>query len=158
MAIRILSSILLATLALSAQSYSEPTTRRPVATYSIVARDTDTGQFGVAVQSHWFSVGSIVTWARPGVGAVATQSFVLVDYGPNGLQLMDEGISAKDALAQLVAADEPPGVRPDGYAEAFKRDTELPDEVIVCAGVGDEDVFGAHGTLDSAAKTGPDAE
>ena len=58
---------------LGAQGISE---RRPVATYSIVARDSVTGEIGVAVQSHWFSVGSIVTWAEAGVGAVATQSFV----------------------------------------------------------------------------------
>jgi len=82
-----------------------------VATYSIVARDPDTGQLGVAVQSHWFSVGSIVTWARAGVGAVATQSFVLVDYGPSGLRLMGEGVSAEEALGQLVAADEGRDVR-----------------------------------------------
>ena len=62
-------------------------TRRPVATYSIVARDAATGQLGVAVQSHWFSVGALVPWAEPGVGAVATQSFVDPAYGPLGLEL-----------------------------------------------------------------------
>ena len=60
--------------ALHAQTPERPT--RPVSTYSIVARDAETGQLGVAVQSHWFSVGSIVSWAEPGVGAVATESFV----------------------------------------------------------------------------------
>ncbi len=84
---------------------------RPVATYSIVARDPATGQLGVAVQSHWFSVGSLVTWARAGVGAVATQSFVLVNYGPGGLKLMTDGVTAPDALRQLVAADEGRAVR-----------------------------------------------
>ncbi len=58
------------------------TTRRPVATYSIAARDAQTGELGVAVQSHWFSVGAIVPWAEAGVGAVATQSFVEPSYGP----------------------------------------------------------------------------
>jgi len=58
---------------------------RPVNTYSIVARDAATGEMGVAVQSHWFSVGSMVSWAEPGVGAVATQSFVDPNYGPLGL-------------------------------------------------------------------------
>ena len=58
---------------------------RPVHTYSIVARDPATGQLGVAVQSHWFSVGSVVSWAEAGVGAVATQSFVDPAYGPRGL-------------------------------------------------------------------------
>ena len=62
---------------------------RPVATYSIIAMDETTGQLGVAVQSHWFSVGFLVPWAKAGVGAVATQSFVKVDYGPEGLKLME---------------------------------------------------------------------
>jgi uncharacterized Ntn-hydrolase superfamily protein len=75
-------------------------------TYSIVARDPETGQIGVAVQSHYFSVGPIVPWAESGVGAVATQSLVLVDYGPKGLDLMRQGKSAKEALDALVAADE----------------------------------------------------
>ncbi|MDP6614459.1 MAG: DUF1028 domain-containing protein, partial [Candidatus Marinimicrobia bacterium] len=60
---------------------------RPVNTYSIVALDEETGELGVAVQSHWFSVGSLVPWAKAGVGAVATQSFVKVEYGPDGLKL-----------------------------------------------------------------------
>ncbi|MFB0517615.1 MAG: DUF1028 domain-containing protein, partial [Candidatus Neomarinimicrobiota bacterium] len=90
---------------------SEPAGLRPVATYSIVARDPATGQLGVAVQSHWFSVGSLVTWARAGVGAVATQSFVLVDYGPNGLALMESGSTAPEALTRLIAADEGRDVR-----------------------------------------------
>jgi len=74
-------------------------------TYSIVARDPATGEIGVAVQSHWFSVGSIVTWAEAGVGAVATQSFVEPAYGPRGLELMRGGVAAPDALQQLVAKD-----------------------------------------------------
>ncbi|MBV9607620.1 MAG: DUF1028 domain-containing protein [Solirubrobacterales bacterium] len=74
-------------------------------TYSIVARDPDTGELGVAVQSHWFSVGSIVTWARPGIGAVATQANAEAAYGPRALDLLADGVPAPDALAQLVAAD-----------------------------------------------------
>lgn len=74
-------------------------------TYSIVARDPETGEIGVAVQSHYFSVGPIVPWAEAGVGAVATQSLVLVDYGPNGLERMRQGKTAQEALDQLVAAD-----------------------------------------------------
>jgi uncharacterized Ntn-hydrolase superfamily protein len=77
-------------------------------TYSIVARDSVTGELGVAVQSHYFSVGPVVPWAESGVGAVATQSLVLVDYGPRGLDLMRTGMTAKQALAALIAAD--PGV------------------------------------------------
>ena len=75
-------------------------------TYSLVVRDADTGQFGVAVQSHYFSVGSVVPWARPGVGAVATQAMAEITYGPRGLQLMAAGESAATALAALVAEDE----------------------------------------------------
>jgi uncharacterized Ntn-hydrolase superfamily protein len=77
-------------------------------TYSIVARDSVTGEMGVAVQSHYFSVGPVVPWAEAGVGAVATQSLVLVDYGPRGLELMRTGMTAPQALAALTAAD--PGV------------------------------------------------
>jgi uncharacterized Ntn-hydrolase superfamily protein len=83
-----------------------PAAPAPVAhTFSIVARDSATGEMGVAVQSHYFSVGPIVPWAEAGVGAVATQSLVLVDYGPNGLDLMRRGLTAREALDSLVKAD-----------------------------------------------------
>lgn len=75
-------------------------------TYSIVARDAETGEMAVGVQSHWFSVGSIVSWGKPGVGVVATQSFVNPAYGPKGLALMEEGISPSEALKILLAEDE----------------------------------------------------
>ncbi|HEY6122495.1 MAG TPA: DUF1028 domain-containing protein, partial [Pyrinomonadaceae bacterium] len=84
---------------------------RPVHTFSIVARDPQTGELGVAVQSHWFSVGPIVPWAEAGVGAVATQSFVDPSYGRNGLDLMRTGKSAPDALKELLAKDEAREVR-----------------------------------------------
>jgi uncharacterized Ntn-hydrolase superfamily protein len=74
-------------------------------TFSIVARDPESGEMGVAVQSHWFSVGALVTWAEAGVGAVATQALVEVSYGPLGLALMRAGKSAPEALAALLAAD-----------------------------------------------------
>lgn len=74
-------------------------------TYSIVARDSATGEPGVAVQSHYFSVGPIVPWAEAGVGAIATQSLVLVDYGPNGLGLLRRGLTARAALDSLLRAD-----------------------------------------------------
>lgn len=89
----------------------------PVSTYSIVAYDEETGQLGVAVQSHWFSVGSLVPWIRAGVGAVATQSFVKVEYGPNGLKLMGKGFSAEDALKILVEEDENSDVRQVGMVD-----------------------------------------
>ncbi|MDQ2896431.1 MAG: DUF1028 domain-containing protein [Actinomycetota bacterium] len=80
-------------------------TRARRGTYSIVARDPDTGELGVAVQSHWFSVGPIVPWARAGVGAVATQANAELSYGPRALDLMAQGVPAPEALAQLLAED-----------------------------------------------------
>ena len=75
-------------------------------TYSIVARDPDSGQLGVAVQSHWFSVGSIVTWARAGVGAVATQSIAEPAYGPRLLDRLAAGEASGDALTAETRVDE----------------------------------------------------
>ena len=105
---------------------------RPVATYSIVARDSVTGEIGVAVQSHWFSVGSIVSWAEAGVGAVATQSFVDPRYGPLGLELMRLGRSAPEALSALVGSDPDSAVRQvamvdaSGRVAAFTGDRDIP--------------------------------
>ena len=95
-----------------------PDWRRPVATYSIVARDSLSGQLGVAVQSHWFSVGPIVPWARPGVGAVATQSLVDPAYGPLGLELMAMGKTAQAALTALLAGDADAAVRQVAMVDA----------------------------------------
>jgi uncharacterized Ntn-hydrolase superfamily protein len=80
-------------------------------TYSIVARDEQTGELGAAVQSHWFSVGSIVTWARPGVGAVCTQSIAEPAYGPRLLDALAGGAAPADALKALLDADEAAGYR-----------------------------------------------
>lgn len=91
---------------------------RPVHTYSIVAFDKSTGELGVAVQSHWFSVGSIVPWVEAGVGAVATQSFVEPSYGPLGLELMRAGKSAEDSLAALLKADKNEASRQVGMVDA----------------------------------------
>lgn len=74
-------------------------------TYSIVARDPATGELGVAVQSHWFSVGSVVPWAEPEVGAIATQAYANPRYGPDGLALLREGLSAGEVVERLTAAD-----------------------------------------------------
>ncbi|MEM1042374.1 MAG: DUF1028 domain-containing protein [Bacteroidota bacterium] len=104
-----------------AQDFPADTPRRPVATYSIVAHDAETGQLGVAVQSHWFSVGAVVPWAEPGVGAVATQSFVDPAYGPRGLELMRTGSSAEEALAALVSADAGRAVRQVAFVDAEGR-------------------------------------
>jgi|SRR4051812_13857048 len=87
-------------------------------TYSIVARDPATGELGAAVQSHWFSVGSLCPWARPGVGAVATQSFVEPAHGPNGLDRLAAGEPAPGALAALLAADPLGEMRQVGIVDA----------------------------------------
>ncbi len=108
MKLKILAAILfLSLVTLSSQTDNT----RPVSTYSIIAYDEATGQLGAAVQSHWFAVGQLVPWAKAGVGAVATQSFVRVEYGPDGLALMEQGISAQDALSRLVADDPQQAVR-----------------------------------------------
>lgn len=112
----VLSASLLIVGTVQAQQVERPL--RPVHTYSIVARDPGTGQMGVAVQSHWFSVGSIVSWAEPGVGAVATQSFVEVSYGPLGLGLMRAGKTAAQALTSLLAGDEHTDVRQVAMVDA----------------------------------------
>jgi uncharacterized Ntn-hydrolase superfamily protein len=80
-------------------------------TFSIVARDEQTGQLGVAVQTHWFAVGAICPWIEAGVGAVATQSMVEISYGPQSLDLLRDGKSPQEALDLLLAKDKDQGVR-----------------------------------------------
>lgn len=92
--------------------------QRPVHTYSIVAYDKETGQMGVAVQSHWFSVGTLVIWGEAGVGVVATQSLVEMSYGPLGLQLMKAGKTADQALDALLSVDEYADVRQVAMVDA----------------------------------------
>src|SRR6478609_8645409 len=87
-------------------------------TYSIVARDPDTGELGAAVQSHWFSVGSLCIWARPGVGAVATQSVVEPAHGPNALDRMAAGEDAQRALDHVLSTDPLASVRQVGAVDA----------------------------------------
>lgn len=98
-----------------------PNPQRPVHTFSIVARDPATGELGVAVQSHWFSVGPIVPWAESGVGAIATQSFVDPSYGKLGLELMRAGKSAPETLKALLAADSSGDVRQVAMIDAEGR-------------------------------------
>jgi uncharacterized Ntn-hydrolase superfamily protein len=98
-----------------------PGLQRPVHTYSIVARDPETGELGVAVQSHWFSVGPLVAWAEAGVGAVATQSFVDPSYGRLGLEFMRSGKSAPETLAALLGADAGREVRQVAMIDAQGR-------------------------------------
>ncbi len=87
-------------------------------TYSIVARDSVTGEMAVGVQSHWFSVGSIVSWGKAGVGVVATQSFVNPAYGPEGLELMASGVPAEEALTRLIEKDEGRAFRQVAFLDA----------------------------------------
>jgi len=102
-----------------ATSWSQQLNGEPlVATYSIVAYDEATGQMGVAVQSHWFSVGSIVIWAEAGTGAIATQSLSNPQFGPDGLKLLKEGNDAQATLNALIAGDEGRDVRQVGVVDA----------------------------------------
>ncbi len=87
-------------------------------TYSIVARDPATGDLGVAVQSHYFGTGRLVTWAEAGVGAVATQSIVEVSYGPHGLDLMRNGVTADHALVRLIGSDQMESIRQVAMVDA----------------------------------------
>lgn len=90
-------------------------------TYSIVARDPATGRFGIAVQSHAFTVGPIVPWAEAGVGAIATQATVNVAFGPIGLEMLRNGWSAERVVAALVAGDEHPEIRQLGVVDRDGR-------------------------------------
>jgi uncharacterized Ntn-hydrolase superfamily protein len=92
-----------------------------VSTYSIVAVDLEAGQWGVAVQSKFLAVGSVVPWAEPHVGAVATQAYANPRYGPEGLALLREGHSAQDAVDRLIQADEGRDHRQLGVVDAKGR-------------------------------------
>ena len=121
---RLTIGVILAPAFFGAASAATPSAAKPampVATFSIVARDPATGELGVAVQSHWFSVGSVVPWAEAGVGAVATQSFVEPSYGPKGLALLKQGVAPKEALAQLLAVDAQRDVRQVAFVDAKGR-------------------------------------
>lgn len=105
-------------------------------TYSIVARDPETGALGVGVQTHQPAVGAIVPWVKAGVGAVATQSFANIHFGPQGLALLEHGLDAPRALAALIAGDDMPGRRQVAVVDAHGR---------VAAHTGDECIpFASH--------------
>ena len=93
----------------------------PVATYSICACDLDRGQWGVATQSKFLAVGSVVPWAMPHVGAVATQSYANPRYGPDGLRLLGDGLSAVEVIERLTAADDDRGQRQLGIVDGQGR-------------------------------------
>ena len=115
---KLLLSVTLAISIMALNLVAQPNNMRIVHTYSIVAYDKENNQMGVAVQSHYFGVGAIVTWAEPGVGVVATQSIVEVSYGPLGLSLMKAGKSAQQTLKGLLSADNTPEVRQVAMVDA----------------------------------------
>ena len=92
-----------------------------VATFSIVGFDPDTGDLGVAVQSKFFGVGTVVPWAKAGSGAIATQSYANIDYGPNGLASLSRGLTARETLNQLIANDDGRERRQAGIVDARGR-------------------------------------
>src|ERR671936_1381049 len=89
-----------------------------VATYSIAACDLEAGQWGVATESKFLGVGSVVPWAEPGVGAVATQAYANPRYGPNGLALLRDGLSAQEVVEKLTSEDEGRDHRQLGVVDA----------------------------------------
>src|SRR5881227_3647556 len=92
-----------------------------VATYSIAACDLEARQWGVAVQSKFLAVGSVVPWAEPGVGAIATQAYANPRYGPDGLALLREGLSAEEVVERLTSADDGRGHRQVGVVDREGR-------------------------------------
>jgi uncharacterized Ntn-hydrolase superfamily protein len=110
-------------------------------TYSIIALDPTTGELGAAVQSHWFGVGSLCIWARPGIGAAATQSVVEPAHGPHALDRIADGAAADDALRELIEADPLGAVRQVGVVDAAGNvAVHTGANCIPCAG----DALGAH--------------
>lgn len=91
---------------------------RLTGTFSIVARDPETGDLGIAVQSKFFAVGTVVPWLAAGVGAIASQAWANTDFGPDGLALLNDGLSAPEALEELIAGDEERGKRQVGIVDA----------------------------------------
>lgn len=119
--------------------------KRPVSTYSIVAHDPRNGQIGVAVQSHWFCVGCMVSWAEAGVGAVATQSFIDLTYGELGLDIMRAGRAAPDALRGLLMADDHRHIRQVAMIDVQGR---------VAAWTGDDNIQAAGHAVGGKAEAG----
>ena len=129
--------------------------RRPVvATYSIVACDLDAGYWGVAVQSKFLAVGAVVPWAEPHVGAVATQSFANPRYGPDGLALLREGLSAQEVVERLTSADDGRAQRQLGVVDGQGRAaTFTGDECFAWAGGRTGEGYAAQGNILVSAAT-----
>jgi uncharacterized Ntn-hydrolase superfamily protein len=117
-------------------------------TYSIVARDAETGELGVAVQSRAFNTGAVVPWGTPGVGVVATQSFTEPAYGARGLELLRAGKRPEEALAELVAADDDPEHRQVAILDAHGRvAVHVGEGCIPAAGFAAGDAFSAQANM-----------
>src|SRR6266511_2540086 len=128
--------------------------RSLVATYSIVACDLDAGQWGVAVQSKFLAVGSVVPWAEPHVGAIATQSYANPRYGPDGLALLREGRPAEEVVSTLTAADEGRAQRQVGVVDgAGRAATFTGEECHDWAGGRTGDGYAAQGNILVSAAT-----
>ncbi len=120
----------------------------PVTTFSIVARDPENGDLGVAVQSKFFAVGAVVPWAKAGVGAVATQSWTNTTYGSKGLELLENGHSAQQALEQLIAGDDGKAQRQVGIVDARGNVANYTgDECMEWAGARHGENYTAQGNL-----------
>lgn len=146
---------------MTARSRSDTSSRsvfRPVHTYSIVCRDMETGELGVAVQSHWFSVGAIVPWAEAGVGAVATQSLVDPAYGEVGLSLMRVGRSGPEALKSVLAGDDGREYRQVAMIDASGKVAAFTGELCIAAAgniVDEENQFSVQANLMASASVWP---
>ena len=125
-----------------------------IATYSIAACDLEAGQWGVATQSKFLGVGSVVPWAEPGVGAIATQAYANPRYGPEGLALLREGLSAEEVVERLTAADEGRDHRQLGVVDAQGRGASFTgDECMDWAGGRTGDCYAAQGNILVSAET-----
>jgi len=128
--------------------------RPVVATYSIAACDRDAGQWGVATQSKFLSVGSVVPWAEPGVGAIATQAYANPRYGPEGLALLRDGLSAEEVVERLTSADEGRDHRQLGVVDGQGRAASYTgSECMEWAGGRTGDCYAAQGNILVSAET-----
>lgn len=117
-------------------------------TYSIVARDPETGEMGVAVQTHWFNVGSRVSWAEAGVGAIATQSFTNASFGPRGLELLKLGKTAQEVVDDLIESDDGRDFRQLGVVDKFGNSASYTGQkCIYAAGSINEENFSVQANL-----------
>ena len=114
----IVSTLFASNLLLESSSDISSVPPLPITTFSIVAGDTITGELGIAVASRFFAVGSVVPWAKAGVGAVATQSYANTTFGWRGLELMDKGVTAQEAIDIMLRRDDNPGQRQVGVVAA----------------------------------------